>query len=43
MNQHIEQLESEGYTIVPQFLDRAMTARIRARMDSLMPPRGTLR
>lgn len=38
MQKQLEQLERDGYTVFPQFLDTNTTARIRAHMDSLLPP-----
>lgn len=38
MNQQLEQLETEGYAVFPNFLDAATSARIREHMDSLLPP-----
>lgn len=38
MNEQLEQLERDGYTLVRDFLPRDMTAKIRAHMDSLLPP-----
>lgn len=38
MQDQLEQLETQGYIVVPEFLNRDMTARIRAHMDSLLPP-----
>lgn len=35
---HIAHLEEFGYAIVPEFLDRSTTARLREHMDSLLPP-----
>lgn len=34
----LEQLETEGYTVVPGYLDTAETARLREHIDSLLPP-----
>lgn len=34
----LEQLERDGYVVVPNFLDTQTTARIREHMDSLLPP-----
>ncbi len=36
--QQLNQLEEEGYTVFPAFLDTETTARIRQHMDSLLPP-----
>ncbi len=38
MDAQLQQLESEGYTIFPQFLDKDTTMRIREHIDSLLPP-----
>lgn len=38
MNTEFEQLETEGYQVFRNFLDTETTARIRAHMDSLLPP-----
>ena len=38
MTQQLEQLERDGYTIFPGFLDTKTTTRIRAHIDSLSPP-----
>jgi ectoine hydroxylase-related dioxygenase (phytanoyl-CoA dioxygenase family) len=38
MNAQFEQLENEGYTVFPNFLDQPTVQRIREHMDSLMPP-----
>lgn len=38
MDKNLEQLEREGYTVFPQFLDGHTAARIREHMDSLLPP-----
>src|SRR5690349_11522448 len=38
MNKQLQQLEHEGYTVFPKFLDTETTARIRAHMDTLIPP-----
>src|SRR5688500_4744803 len=38
MTQQLEQLERDGYAVFPGFLDTQTTARIRAHMDSLLPP-----
>lgn len=38
MQTQLEQLETQGYIVVPEFLNRDTTARIRAHMDSLLPP-----
>ena len=38
MDEQLQQLETEGYTIFPQFLDKDTTARIREHIDSLLPP-----
>lgn len=38
MTDQIEQIEREGYAIFRGFLDKTTTARIRAYMDSLLPP-----
>lgn len=38
MQTQLEQLERDGYTVIPEFLDRDTTARIRAHIDSLVPP-----
>lgn len=38
MERQFAQLEAEGYTVFPNFLDTTTTARIRAHMDSLLPP-----
>jgi len=38
MTEQLEQLERDGYTVFPNFLDRVTTAKIRAHMDSLLPP-----
>jgi len=38
MNAQFEQLENEGYTVFPNFIDQPTIERIRAHMDSLMPP-----
>jgi ectoine hydroxylase-related dioxygenase (phytanoyl-CoA dioxygenase family) len=38
MNQQFEELEENGYTVFPGFLDTETTARIRAHMDALLPP-----
>ena len=38
MTENLEQLERDGYTIFPKFLDKQTTARIRQHMDSLLPP-----
>ena len=38
MQTQLDQLEQDGYTIISNFLDRDTTARIRAHMDSLLPP-----
>ena len=38
MQQQIDQLERQGYTVFPKFLDTETTARIREHMDSLLPP-----
>ena len=38
MTEQLEQLERDGYTIFPGFLDTQTTARIRAHIDSLAPP-----
>ncbi|MDP6052322.1 MAG: phytanoyl-CoA dioxygenase family protein [Candidatus Latescibacteria bacterium] len=35
---NLDQLEEEGYTIVPDFLKQETTRRIREHMDSLLPP-----
>ena len=37
MKAEFEQLETEGYTVFQDFLDRETTARIREHMDSLLP------
>jgi len=34
---HLAHLEEFGYTIIPDFLDRGTTARLREHMDSLLP------
>lgn len=38
MSQILEQLDNNGYTIIPNFIDKQLTARIREHMDSLLPP-----
>lgn len=38
MQAQLEQIERDGYAIFPKFLDKTETARIRAHMDSLLPP-----
>jgi len=38
LDMHFNQLEEDGYTVFPQFLDADTTARIRRHMDSLLPP-----
>lgn len=38
MNAQFEQLENEGYTVFPNFIDQSTIDRIRAHMDALMPP-----
>ena len=38
MNEQLEQLERDGYTVFPGFLDAPTTAKIRAHIDSLLPP-----
>lgn len=38
-----EQLERDGYTVVPGFLERETSARIRRHIDSLLPPVGAPR
>lgn len=38
MNAQFEQLENEGYTVFPNFLEKPVVQRIRAHMDSLLPP-----
>lgn len=38
MTNHLEQLERDGYTVIPSFLDKTTTTKIRAHMDSLLPP-----
>lgn len=38
MNEQLQQLERDGYTIFRDFLDCDTTARIREHMDSLLPP-----
>jgi hypothetical protein len=35
-----DQLEQEGYVVVPGFLDRETTGRVREHIDSLLPPIG---
>lgn len=35
---NLAQLDEEGYTVIPAFLDPATTARLRAHMDNLLPP-----
>ena len=37
MQSQLQQLERDGYTIFPDFLDLQTTARVRALMDSLLP------
>ena len=37
---NLDQLEEEGYTTVPGFLDQDTTRRIREHIDSLLPPIG---
>lgn len=34
----LQQLEEEGYTVLPDFMDRSMTARLRDHIDRLAPP-----
>ena len=36
----LDHLEREGYVVVPGFLDRKMTLRVREHIDSLLPPLG---
>jgi ectoine hydroxylase-related dioxygenase (phytanoyl-CoA dioxygenase family) len=36
--ERLNQLEEVGYTVLPGFLDRGVTARLRAHIDSLAPP-----
>lgn len=38
LNKQFDQLEEEGYTVFPAFLDTDTTARIRQHIDSLLPP-----
>lgn len=38
MNEQLQQLERDGYTVFRGFLNRDETARIRQHMDSLLPP-----
>ena len=38
MNNQLQQLERDGYTVFHDFLDLETTARIRQHMDSLLPP-----
>ncbi len=38
MNAHLEQLETDGYTVIPSFLDAQTAAHVRAHMDALMAP-----
>ena len=38
----LDHLEREGYVVVPNFLDREMTRRVREHIDSLLPPVGVL-
>jgi ectoine hydroxylase-related dioxygenase (phytanoyl-CoA dioxygenase family) len=38
-----DQLEQEGYAVVPGFLDRETTGRVREHIDSLLPPIGARR
>lgn len=38
MQTQLNQLEQDGYTVIPAFLDHDTTSRIRAHMDSLLPP-----
>ena len=38
MQYQLDQLEAEGYTVFPGFLDQSTTNRVRRHMDSLLPP-----
>lgn len=38
LNIRLQELESQGYTVFPEYLDRATTAAIRAHIDSLVGP-----
>lgn len=38
MNEQLDQLERDGYTVFPNFSDKKITAKLRAHMDSLLPP-----
>ena len=38
MQRKFDQLETEGYTVFPQFLNNTTTERIREHMDSVLPP-----
>jgi ectoine hydroxylase-related dioxygenase (phytanoyl-CoA dioxygenase family) len=40
---NFDQLEEDGYTVVPGFMDRETTSRIRRHIDSLLPPVGAPR
>ena len=38
LQQHLEQLDEVGYTVVPGFMDKSLTARVREHIDALAPP-----
>ena len=38
LSTHLEQLETDGYTVIPNFIDPQTAARVRAHMDELLGP-----